>query len=147
MELKLTNPSVRFGNISMMPKQPIKREDGSLQESLLVEARSLPGYSGSPVFFYEKHGLNRRHISPQLDLRLLGLDWGHMRQRERILLENGDPHAVLTVETNSGMMGVVPAWKIQELLDSMQLVAEREASEAKLAETNRKAPGGLISHR
>jgi hypothetical protein len=37
-------PTVRFGNISMMPS--------SEQRNFLVEHRSLPGYSGSPVFVW-----------------------------------------------------------------------------------------------
>jgi hypothetical protein len=44
-------PSARFGNIAQMPWEPI--EFGGLsQESFLVEARSIAGYSGSPVFVY-----------------------------------------------------------------------------------------------
>lgn len=45
-------PSVRFGNISMMPLEPIRNSRGLLQESFLVEARSIGGYSGSPVFVH-----------------------------------------------------------------------------------------------
>jgi hypothetical protein len=47
-------PSVRFGNIAQMPIEPIEqnRVFGKFQqESFLVEARSISGYSGSPVFF------------------------------------------------------------------------------------------------
>jgi hypothetical protein len=43
-------PTVRFGNIAQMPGEPIVQDDGFKQESFLVEARSIPGYSGSPVF-------------------------------------------------------------------------------------------------
>lgn len=43
-------PSVRFGNIAQMPIEPIKQDTGFLQESFLVETRSVGGYSGSPVF-------------------------------------------------------------------------------------------------
>ena len=44
-------PSVRFGNISQMPWEPIV-VDGRPQESFLIEARSISGYSGSPVFMH-----------------------------------------------------------------------------------------------
>lgn len=51
---KLRNiPSVRFGNIAQMPLKPIEqgRVFGEFQqESFLVEARSISGFSGSPVF-------------------------------------------------------------------------------------------------
>jgi hypothetical protein len=43
-------PSLRFGNIAMMPLEPVAHPDGYLQESFLIESRSLSGYSGSPVF-------------------------------------------------------------------------------------------------
>jgi hypothetical protein len=45
-------PSARFGNVAQMPIDPIrgKRASGYFdQESFLVEVRSIPGYSGSPV--------------------------------------------------------------------------------------------------
>ena len=46
-------PTARFGRISMMPLKPIKNPTtGLLEESFLIESRSLPGYSGSPVFVY-----------------------------------------------------------------------------------------------
>ena len=45
-------PAIRFGNIAMMPIEKIVSEEGIAQESFLVETRSLPGYSGSPVFIY-----------------------------------------------------------------------------------------------
>ena len=41
-------PSVRFGNISMMPHEP--RIDSQAKEAFLIDCRSMPGYSGSPVF-------------------------------------------------------------------------------------------------
>jgi hypothetical protein len=43
-------PAVRFGQVSMLPIEPIRTARGLLQEAFLVECRSLPGYSGSPVF-------------------------------------------------------------------------------------------------
>ena len=45
-------PSVRFGNIAMMPDEPIKHPRGHMQESFLIESRSIGGYSGSPVFVH-----------------------------------------------------------------------------------------------
>jgi len=43
-------PSVRFGAIAQMPAEPIILDGALAQESYLIEARSIPGYSGSPVF-------------------------------------------------------------------------------------------------
>jgi hypothetical protein len=43
-------PAVRFGNISALPHEPVRTQRGLLQEAFLVECRSIPGYSGAPVF-------------------------------------------------------------------------------------------------
>jgi hypothetical protein len=53
------SPTARFGNIAQMPNEPviIKRFE---QECFLVEARSIGGYSGSPVFGQEDHHLSAR---------------------------------------------------------------------------------------
>lgn len=45
-------PTLRFGNIAQSPQEKIKQDRvfGSFeQESYLVEARTISGYSGSPV--------------------------------------------------------------------------------------------------
>jgi hypothetical protein len=112
-------PAARFGNISMLP-EPIRKEDGSAQLSFLVEARSLSGYSGSPVFVYRvpntAYGPSRGIVNP----RLLGVDWGHLRDHKPVLM--ADKRTPKTepereyVEQNSGMMAVVPAWRLAALL-------------------------------
>jgi hypothetical protein len=45
-------PSVRFGNISMLAMETMKTFEDYDQRTFLVEQRSLPGYSGSPVFVF-----------------------------------------------------------------------------------------------
>jgi hypothetical protein len=42
-------PIVRIGNIAAMPEEPVQTEAG-LVEAYLIEARSIGGLSGSPVF-------------------------------------------------------------------------------------------------
>ena len=86
-------PVVRFGNISMAKPQPIRNEWGLLQESFLIETRSLGGFSGSPVFVYSTpfsyypalYG-EREHGT-----WLLGVNWGHMRNYEKVLKDPDDP--------------------------------------------------------
>jgi hypothetical protein len=75
-------PSARFGNIAMMPLEPILHPSGLLQESFLVEAHSINGYSDSPVFVHIPSFSNRpgkggsfSHYGPWL----LGVDWGHIQ--------------------------------------------------------------------
>lgn len=138
-------PSVRFGNVSMLPSVPVKTEHGIGQESYIVEARSLSGYSGSPVYVYYPEVVSprlgfaamvdsgpRRPPPPRLAALgqarplLLGLDWGHLHDHARVLDKHKNPTAVeMYVRFNTGMMTVLPAWKILELLDSEELFEER----------------------
>jgi hypothetical protein len=120
-------PTVRFGNIAMMNRQPIRRDDGVLQESFLVEARSMPGYSGSPVFAY-KHGFEaHERVNPfqvfSEGFWLLGIDWCHLSESATVFEERDNAKASTnySVSMNSGMAGVIPAWKILEILNSDEL--------------------------
>lgn len=122
-------PAVRFGNVSMMPLEPVKHPLGFMQQSFIVEMRSYGGFSGSPVFVYippsdvpfrrtEEHG-----CGPWL----LGVDWGHLPERDHV--DQGiseTPHDDPGIKRNTGMAAVIPAWRLRELLYSDELVRERK---------------------
>lgn len=134
-------PSVRFGNISMMPDEPVPSPLGLKQESFLVETRSLAGYSGSPVFVHFLQGAPRPKeqnmglvVRPSIGPFLLGVDWGHMQIVERIKEADGITDAKSEVSgnnlgwlvnSNSGQMAVAPAWRLLDLLTSDELAALR----------------------
>jgi hypothetical protein len=116
-------PSLRFGNIAQMPFEPLTVSRGRSyfqQESFMVEARSIPGFSGSPVFVHippfskrpETNNLSTHGRGPYL----LGIDYSHIID----LLDavdsfgNGMP---FKIQSNSGMMGVIPAWRLKQHLD------------------------------
>lgn len=108
--------AARFGCLSMMA-QPIwhelfKRD----QESFAVEMRSRTGFSGSPVACYRTHATVLTKVPPGTNsfLYLLGVNWGYIN-------ENGE---------NSWLNGVVPAWKIVEVLETPQLRKRHELYEA-----------------
>ena len=65
-----------------------------------------------------------------------------MRTFERVLEENRrDPVSEKwVVPTNSGQMGVVPAWKLQELLDREELANVRRLEDERLAKQIRESP-------
>jgi hypothetical protein len=123
----LTNaPSVRFGNYSitntLMPHPSI-----GMQESFGVEMRSMGGYSGSPVFIYPSEwNMNSGNITTQVPvpLFLLGINWGHIvdhsEVKEKIISINtqsaGETRSVQYVLVNTGMNGVIPAWRLAELI-------------------------------
>src|ERR1044072_871709 len=88
-------PSLRFGNIAMLPFERIKlgEEVGQhMQEAFLVETRSISGFSGSPVFVYEPTGetflTNQGWTSMISELvgrpRLLGIDCAHLPKEEDV---------------------------------------------------------------
>lgn len=130
-------PALRFGNISMMP-EPIEQEGSGLkQESFIVECRSIAGFSGSPVWVHiPPLSYSRRHkrTAPESWWRgpwLLGVDWGHLRIPEGVVDPGGKKHSEdLRVFVNSGMMGVVPAWKVKELLQQNEVIKQRKEAEA-----------------
>jgi hypothetical protein len=115
-------PAARFGNISMMPGELVhQKERNHFQESYMVEMRSLPGFSGSPVFTsivppaverIEGFGAQPRNATFYTGRPLLlGIDWGHFIFKLPVQDERK------SVDVYPAMTGVVPAWKIQELID------------------------------
>lgn len=127
-------PSVRFGNIGMMPWEPIKKNDGFLQECFLVELRSVGGYSGSPVFVWRpvegmNFGVTDINYTPAYTGPwLLGIDSGHLPDY-RYVLDNNNRATNSKVEIGSGMALVVPAWKLLELLESENFMSQRQQKE------------------
>jgi len=146
------SPAVRFGNIAMMNEEKIVTQASIEQEAFLVEVRSLPGYSGSAVFIYSpcamndmsqrRKGLDRSaadlfkgpegfeasvaNNSPKGPF-LLGIDFCHIPRRAHIVDANGKKiEEKWYVEENTGMAGVIPAWKIAEVLNLEELKAIRD---------------------
>ncbi len=130
------NPVVRFGNIAQMPVEPIKQDNGHLQESYLVECRSVAGYSGAPVFVlippWAARPKNPNTIrSQQFGPWFLGVNWGHLNEWKPVCDSSGRPisNHPMKVGLNSGMMGVVPAWKLLEMLKHPKTIEKQRARE------------------
>lgn len=149
--LQQNNPVMRFGNIAMLPLEPVcvDARGDFMQDTFLVDMRSVSGFSGSPVFTYKlgvrpNDVLNRRpgpagsrvHLTiDDDDLKLLGIEYwafhvpgGHLSG----LRQSVSP-------SNSGMSGVIPAWKLYDLLhipaltttrrkDSLRYLSEHQSS-------------------
>ena len=131
-------PVVRFGNIAQMPSEKIRQDHGFLQESYLVESRSMGGSSGSPVFTYippwavrpGKKEVGSSYYGPWL----LGVNWGHLMKWQPVCDAAGRPlmpHGT-QIPLNTGMMAVVPAWKLLEVINHPIAVAERKAEEERI---------------
>lgn len=155
-------PSARFGNLCMMPAQPIENvKTGLRQESYLVEMYSSGGLSGSPVF------IRKLPWSPDEDLRpprqmlrtqddldtlrdeiwdrsqdriwLLGVNWGHLPERMWLRDKSSDePDPDHYIEGNRNVACVVPAIKILDILRSEALSRQRQTMKEDIERKRRK---------
>jgi hypothetical protein len=131
---KRNMPLVRHGNIAMLPDEGIQ-VGGGFEEIYLVEARSIGGVSGSPVFVRETVPLSTYPTSSGQQAMvnglgrpyLLGLMRGHWDIDERDL-NSSNPQARKR-GVNMGLAAVVPASKILETLDHPTLLQMREEEE------------------
>ena len=123
-------PILRTGNIAMIPKSQIQTNYG-YADVYLIEARSLGGLSGSPVFVREtvqfpakfpdgRDGL----ASAYGDVRLLGMMHGHWDIRESDI-NNPTISTELRHGVNIGIGIVVPAEKILETINQPEFMEFR----------------------
>jgi hypothetical protein len=137
-------PTVRFGAVSALPQLIYQSERGFHQESFLVESRSLAGYSGSPVFvwisgIFKPDDEHQQIVAPLVKspIFLLGIDWGHHPWREPVRRQDDQPMPDGSfVRGSSGMMMVIPSWKLPALLDDEELVEMRKKAEEKYLRDN-----------
>jgi hypothetical protein len=114
-------PVVRFGHISLMPHDPIPLGAGVLQECFLADCESIGGFSGSPVFLASGKvlGVNMGCMTTPLLLRDAGTG-----DASDECLQSETGKAVMP-EENSGLMVVIPAWRLSGLLKAPALVSAR----------------------
>lgn len=126
-------PVARVGNIAMMPEEPIQSAHGSI-DGYVIESRSFGGLSGSPVYVYLSGYRPKRQANDDLsyninlnkgEIFLLGLVHGHWNEA----MPSADTlyeDAAEREELNLGMAIVIPAQRINEMLDLPEFVAFRE---------------------
>jgi len=156
---KLRNmPTVRFGNISRMPLEPISHpESGIMQECFLVECHSISGYSGSPVLVQikaftprpdskkEAHEPVSSRMRTKNQTWLLGVDFGHMPHYDPVVDARLKPHPDgRRVRSNPAMMAVVPAWKLKSFLLEDKGFMEQRKEDDEQAETKRDEAGRAL---
>lgn len=120
-------PIVRVGNISSLEADPVQTRS-YLMDAYLIEARSIGGISGSPVFVnLGSVRIIGRELQTRLDgevgYYLLGLMHGHFETAIADL--NSNDSANEYERLNSGIGIVVPAAKILEVLNQSDLLPER----------------------
>lgn len=128
------SPTARFGHISQMPGDPmtivIDGKEHIQDEAFLCEVRSIGGYSGSPVMVLPNnmYSRNGKQLSSKKGI-LLGVDFCHVPNWTEASDDKGRPLPHIRVPLNSGMAGVIPAWKLQELIMSDGPVKQRARAE------------------
>jgi hypothetical protein len=134
---KQNHPILRHGNIAMLPETEIQI-DAVFAHVHLIEARSIGGISGSPVFVRETVALPtlRADNSKVLiigngnDFHLLGMVRSHWDVKERDI----NSHSGIQDRqrgVNMGIAAVTPASKILEILNQPRLIQHREEAERK----------------
>lgn len=121
-----------------MPSEKIFNPDiKQYVECFLCEVKSIGGFSGSPVFVYIAPFTARPDTPQQLSSEvlspwLLGINWGHRLDKERIRDKDGDLREDESyVNRNTGIACVAPAWCLTELLDDAELRLHRKQEDDK----------------
>jgi hypothetical protein len=116
-------PILRVGNLAMMKGEPVKTDHCGYTEAYLVEARSIGGLSGSPVFVHVPVFEPRGGTVTQF--YLLGLMHGHFDipnlTEDTAVDAQDDPKRGI----NTGIGVVIPVEKIIETIDQPELVEMR----------------------
>jgi hypothetical protein len=120
-------PIVRVGNLASYPSEQIQAKGFGRMEAYLMEARSIGGLSGSPVFV---HTGTMRIIGGQLKIAqepmfyLAGLVHGHYDEG---CATEKNPSAIggRKEAVNTGIAIVVPIEKILKFLDAKKLSTQR----------------------
>jgi hypothetical protein len=120
-------PIVRMGNIALIPGEKIPFGDSGLIDAYLIEARSIGGLSGSPVFVRETINIPvvdtpgspnwkpGRHLHGGGAFHFLGSTIGHWD------LPPNKNFRVHSESVNMGVSLVVPASKILEILNQKEI--------------------------
>jgi hypothetical protein len=128
-------PIVRTGNIAMIPEEKVdvSWNGGQKIEAYLIEARSIGGISGSPVFFRAPNNRGSLLLVGEGPFCLAGLIHGHWAVGKENFDNLPDEDLVKSQERlNMGIAIVTPAQKILETLNHPSLVRNRERTEQAL---------------
>jgi hypothetical protein len=127
-------PIVRVGNLAALTEKKVATRDYGLIDAYLIEARSIGGISGSPVFV--NLGVTRsiggtvKHSQRGPIFYLLGLVHGHYDINENEIdsatLDAED--ALTPAKVNMGIAIVVPVKKILEVIEGNEVPAITESS-------------------
>lgn len=117
-------PVMRNGSVALIPKEPVpmKYELGSSikstsQEVILIDATSMPGASGAPVFLWPGPRSKGGALMAGAPALVLGVMHGFYKAAPRDLVEVETTDARQMFQENSGIAVVFPAWRLREILE------------------------------
>lgn len=133
-------PVFRDGTIALIPKEKVpmrykvgNKEIVTQQEVILVDATSVPGASGSPIFLWPGPRLKgQTYVMGGTKPYLLGVMHGFYPAVPREVLKIETSEAKTMYTENSGIAIIFPSWKLldilqhQSLKDGMDQIAEIE---------------------
>jgi len=109
-------PIVRVGNLAAYPSEPVQTMAFGTMNAYLIEARSIGGLSGSPVFVHPgtvRILQGQPQFTSESAFYLMGLIHGHYDQKVGEFAGNARIESV-----NSGIALVVPIEDILNFIDS-----------------------------
>jgi hypothetical protein len=136
-------PILRVGNIAAMPEEKVQTNAG-LMEAYLVEARSIGGLSGSPVFV-NLSGVRTVGGTMRVGgagFYLLGLMHGHWYvkpESDTVVIDSRDE------AVNMGIAIVIPAQKILEVINQPEFEESRKKQLDELRKQNAPTPDSKAS--
>ncbi|MGD0138428.1 MAG: hypothetical protein ABSD28_06085 [Tepidisphaeraceae bacterium] len=154
-------PILRTGNIAAKPEEPVKTCFG-LAEAYLIEARSIGGLSGSPVFVqlgdlrqdYELKKALQESGEPPPEFSginpprffLLGMIHGHYDTKPSDVFPDIDEDVTTTESAaiRTGIALVVPSKKILEVLDHPRFIEDRKRRAQQWFADHSAVPDGSI---
>ncbi len=108
-----------------MPEEPVQTKALGAIDAYLVEARSIGGLSGSPVFVHLS-GVRRGSLTlGQEPIYWLGLMHGHF-DLERLETDVVESDILMDIKVNMGIAIVVPVSKILEVLNQDEFAEARK---------------------
>lgn len=122
-------PIIRIGNIASMPEEKIVTKEMGEIEAYLIEARSMGGLSGSPVFVHISSLRNGKLRLGGEPIYWLGMVHGHYDLPELDSLDAMSEDNLVNLIINMGIAIVVPSTKILEVLNQRELSEARDKAD------------------
>lgn len=124
-------PILREGMLAMLPDGPIPSTLCKPSDVYLADVHAIEGNSGSPVFMTPRFTLGGMVAGSNgvVPYGLLGVISGYENENENLTLQATTTFSG-SIQANSGISIIVPAWQLKDLLESPPLQKLRDEAVA-----------------